>query len=178
MSVKLNRHDILYFSFSHQTNDKLVSSYCHGISAQPLIGETIGQMLDKTADKYPEREAYVFCEDNSRATFKQLREEVNESCFLPSQLLRPYPMPCLSFFHCYLLVTSLLLSYPILTIAISILLYFLVTPLLPFRLLVTQKVHVLLINKRQGAKKKGRQRVSRRLGRGDRTSLEGLNNRG
>ena len=55
-------------------------SYYHGPSSRTFLCETIGQMLDKTADKYPEREAYVFCEDNHRATFTQLREEVPQIC--------------------------------------------------------------------------------------------------
>ena len=56
--------------------EKLTYSYCQGVYSKPFIGDTIGQRLDKIADKFPDREAYIFCEDNERATFSQLREEV------------------------------------------------------------------------------------------------------
>lgn len=62
----------LFFS----VNDKLKHSYCHGTSEQPLLGTTIGQMFDKTVEKFPDREAYVFCEDGNRATFSQFKQEV------------------------------------------------------------------------------------------------------
>ena len=57
--------------------EKLTLSYSHGVSSKPFIGDTIGRKLDKTVDKFPDREAYVFCEDNERATFAQLKDEVN-----------------------------------------------------------------------------------------------------
>ena len=61
---------------SRLQQEKLTYSYCQGVYSKPFIGDTIGRKLDKTADKFPDRDAYVFCEDNERATFSQFREEV------------------------------------------------------------------------------------------------------
>lgn len=33
-------------------------------------------MFETTADKFPDREAYVFCEDGDRATFSQFKQQV------------------------------------------------------------------------------------------------------
>lgn len=33
-------------------------------------------MFEKTAEKFPDREAYVFCEDGDRATFSQFKQQV------------------------------------------------------------------------------------------------------
>ena len=61
---------------SSSFHEKLQFSYCQGISQKCFIGETIGQRLDKTVKKFPDREAYVCCEDNERATFAELQGEV------------------------------------------------------------------------------------------------------
>lgn len=61
-----------------RVNAKFHQSYCHGTSQQPLVGATIGQMFDKTVEKFPDREAYVFCEDGERATFSQFKQEVSD----------------------------------------------------------------------------------------------------
>ncbi|XP_022795327.1 acyl-CoA synthetase family member 2, mitochondrial-like isoform X3 [Stylophora pistillata] len=62
---------------STSSHEKLQFSYCQGISSKPFIGETIGQRLDKTVEKFPDREAYVCCEDNKRATFAEFQGEVD-----------------------------------------------------------------------------------------------------
>lgn len=62
---------------STSSHEKLQFSYCHGISSKRFIGETIGQRLDMTVEKFPDREAYVCCEDNERATFAEFQGEVN-----------------------------------------------------------------------------------------------------
>ena len=67
---------LIYFLFDSSDQEKLKFSYCQGLSVQRFIGETIGQRLDKTVDRFPDREAYVFCEDNQRATFADFQEEV------------------------------------------------------------------------------------------------------
>ncbi len=54
----------------------LTHSYCHGIGSEPLIGETIGQRMDKITEMYPDRECVVFVDDNKRVTFADFREEV------------------------------------------------------------------------------------------------------
>ncbi|KAK3701713.1 hypothetical protein QZH41_018868 [Actinostola sp. cb2023] len=59
-------------------NEKLTQSYCHGVPDKPLSGDTIGTRIDKIAAKYPDREAYVFCQENQRATFAQLKDEIEQ----------------------------------------------------------------------------------------------------
>ena len=48
-------------------------SYSSGISDIPLIGMTIGDMLDSIADKYPENEAIVSVEQNIRWTYAEFK---------------------------------------------------------------------------------------------------------
>ena len=67
---------LFIFLFDSSDQEKLKFSYLQGLSVQRFIGETIGQRLDKTVDRFPDREAYVFCEDNQRATFADFQEEV------------------------------------------------------------------------------------------------------
>ncbi len=52
------------------------SSYVCGASTATLIGRCIGQVLDDTADKYPERDALVVKHENRRFTYRQLKQEV------------------------------------------------------------------------------------------------------
>jgi hypothetical protein len=40
---------------------KLASSYVHGTSNEPLLGQTIGVTLDRTAARFPDNEALVVC---------------------------------------------------------------------------------------------------------------------
>ncbi|MCP3098109.1 AMP-binding protein [Myxococcus sp. K15C18031901] len=47
-------------------------SYVHGTSATPLLGETIGQNLRGTVERYPDREALVVASQGYRATYRQL----------------------------------------------------------------------------------------------------------
>ncbi|RKG84839.1 AMP-binding protein [Corallococcus sp. CA049B] len=46
-------------------------SYAHGTSATPLLGETIGQNLRRTVEKYGDREALVVASQNYRVTWRQ-----------------------------------------------------------------------------------------------------------
>jgi fatty-acyl-CoA synthase len=46
-------------------------SYTHGICDIPLLGETIGQSLKRTVDKYPNSEALVVPYQNYRATYSE-----------------------------------------------------------------------------------------------------------
>jgi fatty-acyl-CoA synthase len=52
------------------------SSYVCGASTSTLIGRCIGQVLDDTAGKYPERDALVIKHENRRFTYRQLKQEV------------------------------------------------------------------------------------------------------
>jgi fatty-acyl-CoA synthase len=52
------------------------SSYVCGASTSTLIGRCIGQVLDDSAGKYPERDALVIKHENRRFTYRQLKQEV------------------------------------------------------------------------------------------------------
>jgi fatty-acyl-CoA synthase len=50
-------------------------SYVHGASSVPLLGETIGQNLRRTAERFGDREALVVLQQDYRATYAQLWEQ-------------------------------------------------------------------------------------------------------
>ncbi|MBM4440580.1 MAG: AMP-binding protein [Candidatus Rokubacteria bacterium] len=52
-------------------------SYTSGISDRPLLGLTIGDLFDRTVDRYPDNEALVSCHQGLRYTYRQLRDEVD-----------------------------------------------------------------------------------------------------
>src|SRR5262245_32450135 len=49
-----------------------VPSYAQGVSRLPLLGQTIGENLRATADRFPDREALVVRSQDYRATYRQL----------------------------------------------------------------------------------------------------------
>jgi fatty-acyl-CoA synthase len=49
-----------------------VPSYAHGVSRLPLLGQTIGENLRATAERFPDREALVVRSQGYRATYRQL----------------------------------------------------------------------------------------------------------
>ena len=51
-------------------------SYVSGPSQVPLLGETIGQCLDRVTSAYPDRDALVSCHQELRFTYRQLLIEV------------------------------------------------------------------------------------------------------
>lgn len=53
----------------------LTESYQHGISDSPLINDTVGSGLRKTVEKYPDREALVFCDTGVRRNFTEFWKE-------------------------------------------------------------------------------------------------------
>ena len=53
-----------------------IQSYVHGSSDVPLLGETIGQCLDRMALAHPEGEALVSAHQNLRYTYGELHAEV------------------------------------------------------------------------------------------------------
>jgi fatty-acyl-CoA synthase len=50
-------------------------SYSHGVSTVPLLGETIGENLRRTVERFGDREALVVRHQGYRATYRQLWEE-------------------------------------------------------------------------------------------------------
>jgi fatty-acyl-CoA synthase len=53
-------------------------SYAHGASAEPLLGETIGRNLERTAARVPEAEALVSCHQGLRYTYTQFNAAVDQ----------------------------------------------------------------------------------------------------
>jgi fatty-acyl-CoA synthase len=51
-------------------------SYSHGLSSHQLLGETIGENLRTTSSKFPDREALICVEQNYRATYNELWQQV------------------------------------------------------------------------------------------------------
>ncbi|MEO6801054.1 MAG: AMP-binding protein, partial [Rhodanobacter sp.] len=51
-------------------------SYVHGASAQPLLGETIGRLLDRVASRYPDRPALVVRAQGVRLNYRQFHADV------------------------------------------------------------------------------------------------------
>ncbi|XP_056257504.1 medium-chain acyl-CoA ligase ACSF2, mitochondrial-like [Seriola aureovittata] len=56
----------------------LTTSYVHGTSTFPLIPLTVGQSLDNTVQRWPDREAVVFLHDGIRKTFAQFQQDVDK----------------------------------------------------------------------------------------------------
>ncbi len=52
-------------------------SYASGTSAQPLLGQTIGESLRRAVEKWPARDALVVSHQNYRATYRELWEQVD-----------------------------------------------------------------------------------------------------
>jgi fatty-acyl-CoA synthase len=52
-------------------------SYTHGVSAIPLLGETIGANLRRTVERFGDREALVVRHQQYRATYRQLWQEID-----------------------------------------------------------------------------------------------------
>jgi fatty-acyl-CoA synthase len=51
-------------------------SYAHGASAVPLLGETIGENLRRTVERFGERDALVVRHQQYRATYRELWDQV------------------------------------------------------------------------------------------------------
>lgn len=51
-------------------------SYVHGPTSVSLLSLTVGQSLQATVNKWPDREAVVFLQDGVRKSFYQFQHEV------------------------------------------------------------------------------------------------------
>src|SRR2546430_1429081 len=54
-------------------------SYVHGACQTPLLGETIGQNLDRTTARFPDREALVSVHQGLRYTYAEFHAAVEEA---------------------------------------------------------------------------------------------------
>src|ERR1017187_10368441 len=52
-------------------------SYSHGITTVPLLGDTIGENLRRTVEKFGKREALVSCHQNYRATYREFWDQTS-----------------------------------------------------------------------------------------------------
>jgi fatty-acyl-CoA synthase len=50
-------------------------SYAHGASGKQLLGQTIGENLRATVERFPQREALVVCSQNYRCSYRQLWDD-------------------------------------------------------------------------------------------------------
>ncbi|XP_049924572.1 medium-chain acyl-CoA ligase ACSF2, mitochondrial-like isoform X3 [Epinephelus moara] len=57
----------------------LTTSYVHGTSTISLLPLTVGQCLDSTVQRWPDREAVVFLQDGIRKTFAQFQQDVDKA---------------------------------------------------------------------------------------------------
>jgi fatty-acyl-CoA synthase len=65
-------------------------SYAHGASELPLLAQTIGQNLERTIDRVPDRDALVSCQQDVRLTYTQFGVAVDQlASGLLSAGLRP-----------------------------------------------------------------------------------------
>jgi fatty-acyl-CoA synthase len=53
-------------------------SYAHGVGAKPLLGETIGANLERTAAAHPDREAIVSCHQGLRLSYAEFDAQVDQ----------------------------------------------------------------------------------------------------
>ncbi len=76
---------ILFFSAIHVDSPPsiptLTTSYVHGISSHSLLSSTVDQCLQRTVERYPDREALVFMQDGMRKTFAQFYQDVSDFAY-------------------------------------------------------------------------------------------------
>ena len=56
---------------------KYTTSYVHGTSATPLLGDTVGVHFDKVAARWAERDAVIVCHQNIRWSYADLKKQVD-----------------------------------------------------------------------------------------------------
>ncbi|MBS3805015.1 MAG: AMP-binding protein [Oleiphilaceae bacterium] len=57
--------------------NQTLPSYTSGVSDKPLLGMTIGDMLDRTAARFPDNDALIALHQDIRWTYRELQAEVN-----------------------------------------------------------------------------------------------------
>ncbi|KAM8797026.1 medium-chain acyl-CoA ligase ACSF2, mitochondrial [Eudromia elegans] len=73
------RHGSALHTRISSTAHRVTSSYVQGTLDIPLLNKTVGQCLDETVQRFPDRDALVFCRDGVRKTFAQFKEEVDQT---------------------------------------------------------------------------------------------------
>jgi fatty-acyl-CoA synthase len=63
-----------YLGFLSET---ALTSYAHGVAGEPLIGQTIGDNLEQTVARHPDREVIVSFHQSVRMTYAEFDAEVN-----------------------------------------------------------------------------------------------------
>ena len=63
-------------------------SYSHGVSTQPLLGDTIGQNLARTVARVPGHEALVSVQQDVRLTYRELLDAVDRIATGPARARR------------------------------------------------------------------------------------------
>lgn len=67
----------------------LVTSYVHGTSSTPLLHMTVSEALQRSAERWPDREAVAFLQDGVRKTFAEFQKDVSvllESTWMPNSV--------------------------------------------------------------------------------------------
>src|SRR3954453_11242818 len=68
-----------HYPRSRREENTMTLSYAHGASAQPLLGETIGDNLARTAAAHPDADALVSCHQDLRWSYAELDERVDRA---------------------------------------------------------------------------------------------------
>nr|XP_006815592.1 PREDICTED: acyl-CoA synthetase family member 2, mitochondrial-like [Saccoglossus kowalevskii] len=78
--VQLSHKVILYWRCLSSGNlfQTYTQSYVHTLGDVPLIGDTIGKVIDRTTEKYPDKTAVVFCQQGIRKTFHEFKEDIDK----------------------------------------------------------------------------------------------------
>lgn len=67
----------VYFSSSWRRTFCTNVGYKHYFGKEPLLALTIGQLFEKSVDKFYNKEAIISCHENSRMTFSELKQKVS-----------------------------------------------------------------------------------------------------
>lgn len=67
---------------SPPTIPALTTSYVQGTSSSPFVLHTVGDVLQRTTERFPDREALVFVEQGVRKTFEQFQRDVSPVSFM------------------------------------------------------------------------------------------------
>lgn len=65
-------------TFSTLTDANLELSYMHNIGTRPLRYANIGQVLNETANKFPDRFSLISCMEGKRITFAETLDKVSQ----------------------------------------------------------------------------------------------------